>query len=79
MISYMRSEGFGASLVAPKLPKGIQPRGQKFVAKRIKDDGRIGWKALSTLEAAVAYQEKKHQQRGMQMRGLQMRGIQRSL
>ena len=27
MISYMRSEGFDSSLVAPKLPKGIQPRG----------------------------------------------------
>ena len=59
MISYMRSEGFGSSLVAPKLPKGIQPRGQKFVVKYIKEDGSNGWKTLSTLEAAVAYQEKK--------------------
>ena len=67
MIGYMRSEGFDSSLVAPKLPKGIQPRGQKFVVKYIKEDGSNGWKTLSTLDAAVAYQEKKkHQQRGMQ-------------
>ena len=59
LIGYMRSEGFDSSLVAPKLPKGIQPRGQKFVGKYIKEDGSNGWKTLSTLDAAVAYQEKK--------------------
>ena len=50
---------FDSSLVAPKLPKGIQPRGQKFVVKYIKEDGSNGWKTLSTLDAAVAYKEKK--------------------
>ena len=59
LISYIRSEGFDSSLVAPKLPKGIQRRGQKFVVKYIKEDGSNGWKTLSTLEAAVAYQETK--------------------
>ena len=58
MIGYLRSEGFDSTLMAPKLPKGIYPRGQKFVVKYIKGDGRNGWKTLSTLDAAVAYQEK---------------------
>ena len=57
MISYMRSEGVGSSLVAPKLPKGIQRRGQKFVVKYIKEDGKHGWKTLNTLDAAVAFKQ----------------------
>ena len=59
MINYIRSEGFDSELVNSKLPKGIQRRSQKFVVKYIKEDGSDGWKTLSTLEAAVAYQEKK--------------------
>ena len=59
MINYIRSEGFDSELVNSKLPKGIQRRSQKFVVKYIKEDGSDGWKTLSTLEAAVAYQEKR--------------------
>ena len=59
LISYIRSEGFDSSLVASEKPKHIHRRGQKFVVKYIKEDGSNGWKTLSTLEAAVAYQETK--------------------